>query len=184
MEVDWQKIKIKELVAIISEHLSKNGIEVVLVGGTCVSLYSENNYKSYDIDLITHVPLKKITPILKTLGFESLARGGKLFENPKCDFLIDFVAPPVAIGDEPVHELNNIKTSLGSFNLLTPYDCVRDRLCAYFYYNDLQCLNQAVMVAKRNKVNFSEIKRWAETLGEMELEKYRIFKKEYNKKEV
>jgi len=39
MNIDWQKAGIKKLVAIISAHLQKNGIEVVLVGGACVSLY-------------------------------------------------------------------------------------------------------------------------------------------------
>ncbi|GAH21312.1 unnamed protein product, partial [marine sediment metagenome] len=53
MNIDWQKVGIKKLAAIISAHLQKNGIEVVLVGGACVSLYSDNQYMSYDIDLIT-----------------------------------------------------------------------------------------------------------------------------------
>ncbi len=38
MKVDWEKVEIKELAAIISSHLKKNNIEVVLVGGACVSL--------------------------------------------------------------------------------------------------------------------------------------------------
>jgi hypothetical protein len=32
MNLDWQKVGIKKLAAIISVHLQKNGIEVVLVG--------------------------------------------------------------------------------------------------------------------------------------------------------
>ena len=50
MNLDWQKVGIKKLAAIISVHLQKNGIEVVLVGGACVSLYSNNQYMSYNID--------------------------------------------------------------------------------------------------------------------------------------
>lgn len=71
MNIDWQKAGIKKLVAIISAHLQKNGIEVVLVGGACVSLYSDNQYMSYDIDLITESPIRKIIPVLEELGFKN-----------------------------------------------------------------------------------------------------------------
>jgi hypothetical protein len=59
MILNWQNVGIKKLAAIISEYLQKNGIEAVLVGGACVSLYSNNKYTSYDIDLITDSLLKK-----------------------------------------------------------------------------------------------------------------------------
>jgi len=52
MTLNWQNVGIKKLAAIISEYLQKNNIEVVLVGGACVSIYSDNRYLSYDIDLI------------------------------------------------------------------------------------------------------------------------------------
>ena len=71
MIINWQKIGIKRLAAIISDHLQKNGIEVVLVGGACVSLYTNNNYISYDIDLITDSPIKKIIPVLEQFGFKN-----------------------------------------------------------------------------------------------------------------
>ncbi|MCL5073762.1 MAG: hypothetical protein M1308_23145 [Actinobacteria bacterium] len=66
----------------------------------------------------------------------------------------------------------------GTICLLTPTDCVKDRLAAYFFWNDLQSLDQAVMVAKRNKIDIQDIKKWAEKLGE--LEKYNIFIKKIN----
>jgi hypothetical protein len=62
--------------------------------------------------------------------------------------------------------------------LLTPTDCVKDRLAAYFFWNDLQSLGQAVMVVKRNKIDIEDIKKWAAKQGE--LEKYNIFIKKIN----
>ena len=174
MNIDWERVEIKELAAIISSHLQKNGIEVVLVGGACVSLYSENQYMSYDIDLITDTPIRKITPVLEELGFKNT--GGRLFENPKCGFLIDFPAPPVSVGDErPVSEFNYLNTQFGTICLLTSTDCIKDRLAAYFFWNDNQSFDQAVMVAEKNKIDFPEIKKWAEK--QSELEKYEVFKK-------
>lgn len=70
MIIDWQKMDIKKLAAIISDHLKKNDIDVVLVGGACVSIYSDNKYLSYDIDLITDSSIKTIIPIT-TLVFVS-----------------------------------------------------------------------------------------------------------------
>jgi len=180
MIVDWQKVGIKKLAAIISDHLKKNGIEVVLVGGACVSLYSKNKYISYDIDLITDSSIKTLIPILEQLGFKNIQ--SRLFENPQCKFLIDFPAPPVSIGDKPVFEYNYLNTRFGTICLLTPTDCVRDRLAAYFFWNDLQSLDQAVMVAKRNKIYLSEIKKWAETQGEQE--KYDIFVKRFKQEQI
>lgn len=173
MIIDWQKVDIKKLAAIISDHLKKNGIEVVLVGGACVSLYSKNKYISYDIDLITDSSIKTIIPVLEELGFKNT--GSRLFENSQCKFLIDFPAPPVSIGDKPVSEFNYLNTRFGTICLLTPTDCVKDRLAAYFFWNDLQSLDQAVMVAKRNKIYLSEIKKWAENQSEQK--KYKIFVK-------
>ncbi|MEA3421642.1 MAG: hypothetical protein U9Q97_08215 [Acidobacteriota bacterium] len=74
MSIKWEKVDIKELAAIISSHLNKNNIEVVLVGGVCVSLYSNNQYLSYDIDLVTDTPIRKIKPVLEKLGFMSIER--------------------------------------------------------------------------------------------------------------
>jgi hypothetical protein len=171
MSINWEKVDIKELAAIISSQLNKNNIEVVLVGGACVSLYSNNQYLSYDIDLVTDTPIRKISPVLGKLGF--ISTGGRLFQNPKCKFLIDFPAPPVSIGDGPVLRFNNLKTRFGVIQLLTPTDCVKDRLAAYFFWNDRQSLDQAIMVSKAKKVSFTDIKKWAEKQGE--IEKYKEF---------
>jgi len=45
----------------------------------------------------------------------------------------DFPAPPVSIGDEPISKFNNLKTRFGTICLLTPTDCIKDRLAAYFF---------------------------------------------------
>jgi len=123
MKVNWANVGIKKLAAIVSEHFQKNGIEIILVGGACVSIYSDNKYLSYDIDFITDSFIKKIIPVLELLGFKST--GGRLFKNPHCKFLIDFPVPPVSIGDTPVSEFNYIKTRFGTICLLTPTDCGR-----------------------------------------------------------
>lgn len=47
MKIEWQKIGIKELAALISGKLRENGIDAILVGGACVSIYTKNRYQSF-----------------------------------------------------------------------------------------------------------------------------------------
>lgn len=48
--IEYSNIDIKTLACFVYELLKKNGIDVVLVGGACVSIYSHNRYQSYDLD--------------------------------------------------------------------------------------------------------------------------------------
>lgn len=62
--IDWEKISLKDFAGYISEELRKRGIDTVLVGGACVTIYSENRYQSYDLDYVTYEDMKKIKKAL------------------------------------------------------------------------------------------------------------------------
>lgn len=171
MKIDWKKIGIKQLAAIISVKLRERGIDVILVGGACVSIYTKNKYLSFDLDFITHATLKEIAPILAEVGFKR--ESSRHFIRSDCSFFIEFVAPPVAIGNEPIKDEAKLGTRLGTIVMLTPTDSVKDRLAAYYHWNDPQALEQALMVAKAQKINLREVKRWSEKEGHEE--KYREF---------
>ncbi len=44
-------------------------------------------------------------------------------------------------------------------------DSVKDRLASYFYWNDQQALEQALLVAKNNQIDLKNLKRWAKEEG-------------------
>ena len=46
------ELTIGELRAYIAEHLRSKGIETVLVGDACISIYSANEYSSFDLESI------------------------------------------------------------------------------------------------------------------------------------
>jgi len=50
--------------------------------------------------------------------------------------------------------------------LLSPTDCVKDRLAAYYYHHDRQCLEQACLVVKYSDVDLAEVERWSVHEGE------------------
>ena len=135
---------------------------MVLVGGACVSIYSHNRYQSADLDFVTYEELKPIEKALKPQGFR---RAGRCFIHDDCPYLLDFVNPPISVGNESIQHFKKIKTSFGSLQLLTPTDCVKDRLSAFFYWNDAQALQQAVLVAENHTIDLKDLKRWAKAEG-------------------
>lgn len=48
--MDFSTPDLKELACLVYETLKENGINPVLVGGACVSIYSHNRYQSSDLD--------------------------------------------------------------------------------------------------------------------------------------
>jgi hypothetical protein len=178
VKIDWEKINIKELAALISEKLRVEGVASILVGGACVSIYTKNKYLSFDLDFVTHAAIKEVTPLLSELGFQR--ESSRHFIHPDCPFFIEFVAPPAAVGNEPLKGEKKLKTKFGTVVLLTPTDSVKDRLAAYYYWNDHQALEQAIMVAQSQKIDFHEVKRWSEKEGHNE--KHRKFLKRLRSK--
>jgi len=173
LKVDWGSIGLKELAALVSEQLRMGGVEVLLVGGSCVSLYTENRYLSYDLDFITHSSLRAIEPLLGKIGFRR--KSTRHFSRNDCPFFVEFVAPPAAIGNEPVREKAILQTKFGKIVMLTPTDSVKDRLAAWYHWKDPQSLEQALLVAAAQNVALTEVRRWSTREGFKE--GYRTFEK-------
>lgn len=173
MKINWKTIGVKELAGLIGQHLKVDGIEAILVGGSCVTIYSNNRYISLDLDYVCHEDFHKIAASLKKLGF---IKKGRHFEHPDCPFLIDFVTEPVAIGNEVITKFEQMPTKYGTFKLLSPTDCVKDRLASFYYWDDRQAFNQALEVYRDHQINIKEIRRWSEIEGFTD--KFLFFEKE------
>ncbi|OGF47923.1 MAG: hypothetical protein A2452_09495 [Candidatus Firestonebacteria bacterium RIFOXYC2_FULL_39_67] len=172
MNNNWATMKVKDVAVVVQGTLSKYGIDSTLVGGACVEIYSNNKYSSGDIDIVSDWPLGEIENALTEIGFKRKDKT-RFFEKKDCEYFLDFVQPPLAIGNAPVKQLSIIKTRKGMIKLLTPSDCVKDRLAAYFYWDDKQSLEQAILVAKTKTLDYKSIEKWAK--GESNLKKYREF---------
>lgn len=169
--IDFKTISISDLAALVHTKFTERNMKIVLVGGACVAIYSGNRYVSYDLDFVTYETRGKIKEALSELGFELK---GKYFAHPDCPYFIEFVSPPVAVGEELVYHYKTLRTRLGHLELLTPTDCIKDRLASFFHWNDRQALEQAIMVFQEQKTNLREIERWAKDEGY--LEKFKEFK--------
>ena len=153
-----------ELAAYIQDSLQVEGIQVVLSGGSAVSFYSSNQYVSKDLDLINtgFARRSKIKSVMDKLGF---TEKGRYFIHPETTFFVEFPDGPLSVGEEPVKEVSEFELATGTLKVLSPTDCVKDRLCAFYFWNDLQGLEQAMLVAKSQQVDLKEIKRWSKVEG-------------------
>ena len=164
---------VEELAALVSTTLEAAGISAVLSGGAVVSIYTNNEYESNDLDFVSSESTGRIAEAIACLGFK---REGRMFSHPRTPLFVEFPAGPLAIGDELIRasEVGERRTAAGTIRLLTPTQCVMDRLAAYFHWNDLQSLDQAVMVASSQEISLAKLEAWARREGAGE--KLRKFK--------
>jgi len=160
----------EEVAALVCTNLESRGIEVVLSGGAVVSIYTDNAYESFDLDFIQTGLNRKVEPVMKQLGFSKEAR---YWKHPGTRFWVEFPPGPVQVGDDIIRIFSKRSTSFGDLRLLTPTDCVMDRLAGYYHWNDPQSLDQAVAVARRHDVDLGRIKAWSDR--ERARERYRDF---------
>lgn len=149
---------LEELAALVCTTLEAHGISVVLSGGAVVSIYSDAEYVSYDLDFIPLGLARKVDGAMESLGFEKRQRH---WTHPGSRYWVEFPPGPVAIGEETICAFAERETRLGTLRLLAPTECVMDRLAWYFHDADTQCLEQAVRVATLHPVDMKRIGRWA-----------------------
>lgn len=146
----------------VGDALRRHGIRAVLTGGACASLHSGGAYYSVDVDfiLLGHVTQAELDAAMGSVGFK---RRGDRYLHPHARFYVEFPRGPLAIGGDyhikPVEHRQRRARAL----VLSPTDSCRDRLAAFYHWNDRQSLAVAVSIALRNRVNLAAIRRWSIT---------------------
>lgn len=163
-----------ELASFVCVRLEERGIKTTLSGGYCAEIYSMGQYTSFDIDLISSQigDSKEISKAMLELGFK---QEGRYFYHEDSEYAIEFPSGALMVGNEVVKETATIHTDVGTLRLLTATDAVKDRLSSFYHWDSEQTLEQALMIAKQNKVDLENIKEWSKK--EKCLDKFEIFKK-------
>lgn len=125
-----KKSDIQTIASIVCDCLLKHGIDAVLSGGAVVSIYTNNEYESKDLDFISSSDIKAIEKALISIGFTKSS--GRHFTHPDTEYFVEFPKPPLAIGDMPIKEWATQNKKAGRLQLLTPTHSVMDRLAGYF----------------------------------------------------
>ena len=160
-------MSIEELAGLVCATLEDAGITTTLTGGACVAIWSGGSYVSRDLDFIEEgpVPRRQVKSVLAKIGFREKDR---YFVHPETEFFVEFPTGPLTVGDERVHTVATRDTGVGRLRLLSPTDCVKDRLAAFFHWNDTMALEQALLVAKEQPIDVADLRRWANLEGQID----------------
>jgi hypothetical protein len=149
-----------QVAACVARALSRARIRAVLTGGACASLHSKGEYQSSDLDFILQsaVTRQALDYVMKSIGFR---RTGNHYEHSRTHFFVEFPAGPLGIGADidirPVtHRIGGV-----SVRLLSPTDSCRDRLAAFYHWNDRQSLNTAIQIASHSNVDLEVVRAWS-----------------------
>lgn len=163
-------MSLKDFAIFVARSLKEKNINVVLTGGAVVSIYSESKYVSRDADFLSETDHQTIKKAMHAIGFTNL---GKDFFHKDSQFSVEFPGYDLVIGDEPMKPEGEINDGDFVLKLLSPTQCVMDRLAAFYHWKDRQGLDQAVLVASSHPVKLSKIKTWSKNEG-ME-DRFKVF---------
>lgn len=168
---------LEEIAAIVSDALEKAGITATLSGGSAVTIYTENEYLSRDLDFVTAAMNADLEPVLTRLGFEhtGVPRMSQ-FAHPKVKWYLEFPSSPLMFGHlfARPSDCAVMRLPIGELRIITPTQSVMDRLAATYAWSDMQSREQAVMVAAKQEIDWDALKIWFANEGETELEFHRF----------
>lgn len=163
--IDFKTCTEEELWRYVASHLKSRGIDTILVGGAVVSIYSEGIYTSGDLDLVLgSLFTKGLNDAMKQIGFE---KRGRHYVHPDCKHLfVEFPgSPPLGIGSDYSIEPIEVESNQVKIKILSPTDCVKDRLASFIFFADRDGLDQALLVALNKSVDLKSIEMWCKQEG-------------------
>lgn len=156
-----RSIGLRQVARRVALALEGEGIRAVLTGGACASFYSGGAYQSSDLDfvLLSSVDEERLRRAMASVGFLPRARH---FVHPQLPFFVEFPKGPLAIGRDIHVEPVRFAIRGAGVPALSATDSCRDRLAAFYHWNDRSSLRAAVSIARRNRVDLRLIRRWSE----------------------
>ncbi len=155
---------LERVAAAVGEALRRAEIRAVLTGGACAVIYSGGEYQSEDVDLILESATSQrvLDEALARVGFK---RKGDRYVHPLSRFFVEFPRGPISVGRDV--RIVPVPLRVGGLRLLalSATDSCRDRLAAFYHWNDRQSLETAVSIALNRKVDLAKIRSWSAAEG-------------------
>lgn len=164
------KLSLRDFAIYVAALLKKKNIDVILTGGAVVSIYSEGKYVSRDADFLSATDHQSIKDAMLSAGFKNL---GKDFYHEEFPFTVEFPGSQLIIGDQPMEAEGEVREGTFVLKLLSPTQCVMDRLAAFYHWKDRQSLDQAILVASKHPIKMSQVEKWS--IAEGMQERYAVF---------
>jgi len=150
--------------AAVARALRSHGIRAVLTGGACATLYSNGAYQSEDLDFIVIGPATRVQmdAAMSAIGF---TQRQDQYVHKRSRFYVEFPRGPLAIGGDYRIRPVQRRAGKGRILMLSSTDSCRDRLAAFYHWNDRQSLTVAAEIAVRNRINLRALRRWSAAEG-------------------
>lgn len=146
--------------AAVGSALRRAGITAVLTGGACACVYTRGAYQSADVDFIVvgGTTQARLDAAMAAVGF---VRRGDRYVHARTRFYVEFPRGPLAVGGDWTLRPVERRTRHGRLLMLSATDSCRDRLAAFYHWNDRQSLAVAVAIALRNRVGLQALRGWS-----------------------
>ncbi len=151
----------------VGDALRRAGIRAVLTGGACACFYSAGAYHSLDADFIL-VGECAAADLDRAMGALEFKRIRERYVHPVVSYFVEFPAGPLGIGEDFAVRPIWRRRKLARMLMLSATDSCRDRLAAYYHWQDRQALAAAVAIAMHERVSLSKVKRWSDAEGHAE----------------
>jgi hypothetical protein len=144
----------------VGDALRRHGIRAVLTGGACASLHTRGRYQSSDMDfiLVGSTTQARLDGAMASVGF---TRKGDRYVHPRVRFYVEFPRGPLAIGADYRIRPVERRDRRGRALILSATDSCRDRLAAFYHWNDRSSLGVAIAIALRNRVRLAAVRHWS-----------------------
>lgn len=145
------------MAGIINDYLfHEYGYEIIITGGLSVEFYTDGQYTTQDIDLIT-VAENELNQILLNLGFHKI---GKYWEHEKLEMILELVAniPYDGIFKQPTETISEdgFKILFNNVN-----DILMDRIRGFIHWNFQQYAKWIIQLIRyhRDELDFSYLEK-------------------------
>jgi len=152
--------------------LDRVGTVAILTGGSAATYYAPDRYQSRDADFVITIQTNPgaSASALENLGF---TEQGGIHRHTHSRHTLDFPPGPLAVGAEIIRKYETVRRGEEVLNVLSRTDCVRDRLTAFYHWDDRSSLRTALVVATSGEIDFDKIARWSKS--ESSVDKFNEF---------
>lgn len=133
---------LREVAFVVCTALHEVGVTAVLSGGSAATIWAPDAYQSKDCDFIITLHSKgaKSAAVMADLGY--VERGGTYYHRQN-RLTVEFPPGPLTVGDEHLRNWTTLSEGRLILHVLSPTDSCRDRLAAFYHWDDLSSLRQA-----------------------------------------
>jgi hypothetical protein len=155
-----------EVALAVGAGLRSHGIQAVLTGGACVSVYTNGMYVSKDADfVIQSAPARLQQQLDEALGVLGFTRRNDRYVHDLVPFWVEFPPGPLSIGNDLAIHPIELRVGDSAAFALSPTDSCRDRLAAFYFWDDRQSLSLAVAITRHQLIDFEFVRQWSTTEG-------------------